>query len=260
VAYNPLASSWAKFNWAQQHLQALDRAFQRSFDPDTHPVSVKVEVQVTGNTAVAEVRVATVPLVRDDCGLTLGDVLQNFRAALDHLAWDLVKIGATPKPAYPQGIYFPMAPSFRKFSNGLNTKLPGVPQSHRAVVRRYQPYRRGNGPKAMRRLRDLSDHDKHRVVVPVTRNVSPDLNLAVQSNWTVTDLRYLVRRPTRLKVNTPVMHIELSRPTGAAANCEVGVNGQFPVYPALPDGAPPSALMDMRNTVLEILTEFDTII
>jgi hypothetical protein len=241
-------------------LQALDRALQRSFDPQTHPVSVKVEVQVTGDAAVALVRVATVPLVRDDCGLTLGDVLQNFRAALDHLAWDLVKIGATPKPAYPQGIYFPMAPSHKSFSKTINTKLPGVPKGQRAVVRRYQPYRRGMGPQAVRRLRDLSDHDKHRVVVPVTRNVSPHLNIAVESNWLVTSLRYLVTKPIRLKVNTPLMRIDLARPRGLAADCQVGVNGQFPVYPALPHGAPSTALMDIRDTVLEILNEFDAML
>ena len=40
----------------------------------------------------------------------------------------------------------------------------------------------------------------------------------------------------------------------------LGVNGQFPVYPALPHGAPPSALLEIRNAVLEILSEFDTMI
>jgi hypothetical protein len=98
------------------------------------------------------------------------------------------------------------------------------------------------------------------VVVPVTRNVSPHLNIGVQSNWVVTSYQYLITKPTRLKVNTPLMRIELVRPPGLATNPQVGANGQFPVYPALPGGAPPSALLDIRNTVLEILTEFDTLL
>src|SRR5947208_2801295 len=142
---SPLQSSWSKFHWAQKHLGAVNAALQRSFDPQTHSVSVKVEVKVTADTAVAIARVGSVPIVRDDCGLTLGDTLQNFRAALDHLAWDLVKIGAIPNPKRPQDIYFPMAKNFSNWRTDLDRKLPGVPKEQRAIIRRYQPYRRGIG-------------------------------------------------------------------------------------------------------------------
>ena len=56
-----LASSWTKFHRARQHYKALDAALVRSFDPDTHPVTLKVETEVTGDTAVALVRVEPCP-------------------------------------------------------------------------------------------------------------------------------------------------------------------------------------------------------
>ncbi len=254
-----LQSSWSKFHWAQQHLNSLNAALERSFDPKTHSVSVKVEVEVTGDTAIAVVRVASVPIVRDDCGLSLGDTLQNFRAALDHLAWDLVKAGTAPNPKRPQDIYFPMATSFANWKRDLDRKLPGVPDEQRAIIRRYQPYRRGPGPRAVRLLRNLSDHDKHRVVVPVTRNTFPSVALLVEPNWVISALDRLITRPTRLEVETPLVRIELVRPQGFAGNCQVKVNGEFPVYPALPGGKPMAALGEVRNTVFEIMSEFDSI-
>ncbi len=252
-----LASSWAKFHWAHKHLDAFQAAVSRSFDPNTHAVSVNVDVKVSGDTAVAIAKTASVPFVRDDCGLALGDVLQNFRAALDHLAWDLVKAGTDPRPRRPQDVYFPVAKSFASWRDGVDRKLPGVHPEQRTFIRRYQPYRRGVAARAIRRLRDLSDRDKHRVVVPVAMNFSPHLNAEVESNWTVTGLRYLVTRPTCLKVNTPLVRVDLARPQGGAPDCHVQMKGEFMVYPALPGGYPTTALGEIRDTVLEILTEFD---
>jgi hypothetical protein len=255
-----LASSWAKFHWAHKHLDAFQGAVSRSFDPNTHAVSIDVDVEISGDTAVAIAKTTSVPIVREDCGLALGDVVQNFRAALDHLAWDLVKAGADPRPRRPQDVYFPVAKSFASWRGSVDRKLPGVPGPQRAIIRRYQPYRRGVAARGIRRLRDLSDRDKHRVMVPVAMNFSPHLNASVESNWTVAGLRYLVTRPSRLKVNTPLVRIDLARPPGGAQDCHVQVNGEFSVYPALPGGYPTTALGEIRDTVLEILTEFDRLL
>lgn len=255
-----LASSWTKFHWAEKHLVSLDRTLNRSFNPNTHPVSVKTEVKVSGDAAVALVRVAHVYLVGTDCGLKLGDVLQNFRAALDHLAWDLVRAGATPRPPRPDQIYFPMLRNYASWKNRIDNMLPGVPDEQRAVIRRYQPYGRGPGAKAIRLLRNFSDGDKHRVMVPVTRNALPSLYFNARSTWRVRDVKPFVTRPTRLKVNTPLWRVELERPpsyTGYAGDCQVDVDGEFPVLPTLPRAQPMTVLGEIRNTVLEILTEFD---
>jgi len=236
---------------------------QRSFDPKTHPVPIKADIEITGDAAVAMVHPASVPLVRDDCGLTLGDVVQNFRASLDHLAWDLVwdqvKAAGAPRPKRPQDIYFPMAKNFKTWTTGVNAKLPGVPDDQRAVIRRYQPYRRGRGPRAMRWLRDLSDRDKHRVTVPVARSMLPQPYAGVESNWRVSFLQFLVKRPVvNLTIKTPLLRIDLVRPPGVTGDCHVNVQGEFPVQPALRRGRPVMVVMvDIRDTVLEILTTFD---
>jgi len=108
-------------------------------------------------------------------GLLLGDIVHNFRASLDHLAWALYKRGRTPNLSrwHEQGVYFPIARNRKQFNGWLSGKrprLPGVRRSDIAIVRRYQPYIHGK-----RHLEDhvlivldkLANADKHRTIQPV---------------------------------------------------------------------------------------------
>jgi hypothetical protein len=108
-------------------------------------------------------------------GLLLGDIVHNYRSSLDHLAWALYKRGRTPSLSkwQEQGVYFPIATTRDQFNSwlvGKRPKLPGVRRTDIAIVRRYQPYKRG--PTVRRRhvlkvLDDLAIADKHRTIQPV---------------------------------------------------------------------------------------------
>jgi len=255
---DPLENSWAKFYWASQHMTAVDKALKRSIDPNLHAVSFEVEIETQANGGTGIVQISTLPHLRDDCGLAIGDVIQNFRAALDHLTWDLVRIGATPRPKRPQMIQFPMANSYKSFKGQVGDRLPGVPNDQRAIILRYQPYRRGNGPMAIRWLRNFSDKDKHRVLIPTVVNVAGITNLNITSSWPMNGMTYLVKKPRPLNVGTKVLQLDMSPGTG---DCQVNVNGEVALFPSLGYGR--NILLSLgliRETVLEILSQFDDII
>jgi hypothetical protein len=108
-------------------------------------------------------------------GLLLGDIVHNYRASLDHLAWALYKRGRTPNLPAPQerGVYFPIASDREQFNSwlrGKRPKLPGVRRADVAIVRRFQPYRtaaRHRARHVFKVLDDLANADKHRVIQPI---------------------------------------------------------------------------------------------
>src|SRR5207302_1450825 len=87
MAVDPLASAWAKYNWAKQHLDRVHAEVGKSLDPKRHRVHINTEVQPDDGGMVATVRVTKLPKIRQECLLALGDAVNNFRSALDHLAW-----------------------------------------------------------------------------------------------------------------------------------------------------------------------------
>jgi hypothetical protein len=251
---DPIGSAWAKYNWASKHMERVEKSIERSLDPNLHSVSLKTEIEATEKGANVLVRAAGLPTIRTDLGLALGDVFQNLRAALDHLAWGLVKVGNNPRPEKPQRVYFPMAESWGSFKGQVDEWLPGVSGEYRRIIRRFQPYRRGDGPKAMRWLRNLSDTDKHRVLIPAIVNQA-SLDLTISSNWPLTSLEWIVKKPGSLHAGKPLLRAGLSR---READCEVNVDGTMAVYPSLGRGVPlTESLVLIRGTVFEILSAFD---
>jgi hypothetical protein len=236
-------------------MEAVNKALKRSLEADPHAITFKTKIDAHAHGAAATVAIGALPHLRNDCGLAVGDVIQNFRAALDHLAWDLVRIGLDPDPKKPQNVQFPMATSYSSYQGQIRSRLPGVPVAQLAVVRRFQPYRRGDGPTAVRWLRNLSDKDKHRVLIPTLVNVRDVTNLTVNSSWPVESLTYLVAHPRPLNLGTQILRVELKH---AAGECQVNVDGEVTVFPSLGYGRPiTTTLASIRTTVLEILTAFD---
>jgi hypothetical protein len=251
MAVDPIGSAWQKFSWASKHMERVATALEESANPNAHPIAFEVNIEPPhGNVAV--VRVTQLPNIRTDYGLSLGDTVQNFRSALDHLAWGLVKVGRDPRPKDPKGVQFPMATSYKSFRN---QRLPGVPREYRAIIRNYQPYKSGEKPKAIRWLRDLSDTDKHRVLIPTVVSLH-QANLRVISNWPLTGHEVLVKGRRALNVGTPLLRATLFPVLGT--QCQVNVQGEIACFPSLGYGVHVlEALPLIRSTVFEILNEFE---
>jgi hypothetical protein len=109
-----------------------------------------------------------------DWSLRLGDIANNFRASLDHLAWTITERGATPPATLSEGgqkgVGFPIAPNNSTFNRVIRTRLPGVRRADIAKVRRFQPYVRGQRKRPFQCLSILAwfnNLDKHRTIQPV---------------------------------------------------------------------------------------------
>jgi len=73
--------------------------------------------------------------------LLLGDVVSDFRACLNYLAWDVVRVGTEPKPRDRGRVKFPIVTTNRdRFDAAANICLPGVRAEHVAIIERHQPY------------------------------------------------------------------------------------------------------------------------
>jgi hypothetical protein len=173
MSHDPLFdSAWFKWANALAHAEALqeditarseDKAtpsfgFRSSYHPNRHGFAIKVE-----ETEPIPIR----------WRLLLGDVANNYRAALDHLAWGLVLRGReSGKLTRKQenAVYFPYARSRTSFNGELSRKLPGVKRADVAKIRKCQPYHHPHQSQARHALvllAGINNGDKHRTIQPV---------------------------------------------------------------------------------------------
>jgi hypothetical protein len=111
-----------------------------------------------------------------DVAILVGEIVYQLRSALDHLAFDLVKVNAQgiilPK-GWEKRCEFPLCISNPTKGNPpvpctplprdrFDKTLPGISDAAFTVIESLQPYRRLGVANALRLLADLSNIDKHR--------------------------------------------------------------------------------------------------
>lgn len=109
----------------------------------------------------------------DSLPVVVGEFLYNLRAALDYIAYALVRSKATNLPAtWERRTQFPIKNAARQPARDPGTRLPATPlltfATTVAIEReldRLQPYNVGDARATKLALvRDLNDHDKHRTL------------------------------------------------------------------------------------------------
>ncbi len=93
----------------------------------------------------------------------IGDIIQNLRSSLDHLATHLVEIGTKPRVKKP---YYPIFESAKKYEDGKMGKIEGMLPEAIKAIDATEPYARGNGW-ALWDLHTLNNRDKHCLLIPV---------------------------------------------------------------------------------------------
>lgn len=230
MAFDPLfESAWLKWGQAMHHARALQ------VDIDAAPaVTGEVDPLVAVTTDYHPRRhgfslnAAEVLATPVQWGLLLGDVANNYRCALDHLAWALVTRGATPPAALTpqqQGvIYFPIAEGRPQFNRDRPRKLPGVRRGDVAKIRRQQPYhyaRRNRVRHSLLILSRLNNRDKHRSIEPVwAQPTQLDIEITARHDCVLPRATRFVRTPEPLRAGAELAFIRV-RKTGPSPSLEV---------------------------------------
>lgn len=134
----PLDGAWAKIARAEEHFASLQSkitaanygdsmTFRQEFDPDASTIKVTLE---------------GVPELPLEWALVAADALQNLRAALNYVVWELAKWnlaqkGETREPTWKT--QFPIHTKPREFNRSMVSDLH---PDHAAIIERLQP----NGP------------------------------------------------------------------------------------------------------------------
>jgi len=179
--------------------------------------------------------VTAAPAFGDDAGVLLGEVLHNYRGALDHATWSLVRRRGTKNlpPKKQALVQFPLSHTRSKFLARLPDRLPGVPDKpFRAIFERYQPYKRTADGVAMKHLRILTDLDKHRILLPaVTLPSAGNIKMTFNHAQAV-EMAGHIRAGRPIQPGTPLMTLVLT--DVVKGKTEVGVEGEVTSQPIFP--------------------------
>jgi hypothetical protein len=163
-----LDSPRAKLDRAYEHLEALDHEIAAFFDAEPYETRDEFDLQ-TGD-HVFRIVIREPPPLR--LGAILGDFVQNTRAALDHLARQLVLLNGST----PGDVKFPVYNCGAEVTDDVKARaLRGFRPDHWARIDAAQPYRAGDRCRrhALHILAWLSNADKHRVLHPMYGYVPP---------------------------------------------------------------------------------------
>jgi hypothetical protein len=119
--------------------------------------------ELQGNGQVHLYRTVDFPDLPSDWPLALGEILHNYRSALSHIAWQLVRLG----PGRPGlGTDFPIYDRLKDFSNLRKggRYVAGMSTDAIEALKTLQPYkaRRNSASHPLHTLARLNNIDKHR--------------------------------------------------------------------------------------------------
>jgi len=258
---DPLAGSSAKIKRAATHLDLLHKEIRAFHNLDPKPYRFITKVDVDTSRYVMRVRLdADLPV---EWSLIAGDFVHNLRSALDHMVWQFVLTnGGKPSrmTSFPIRDTPPGDPNDGA-RRSWDPALAAVGSSARDLVARCQPYRGTDTPDGrhlLSALRDLSNEDKHRVVL--ARYVAieqPSTPLALDV-LAVRDVRPLTTGQLytgrALKDGDLVLEapVEITGP-----NPEVTANGELPLDVGFGDDpiVPLKGLRQMVETVAQVVAE-----
>ncbi len=208
-----LAGAIEKFNRSKEQFDALRAEMDAFFNREPRPHYSRGEFDADAGEWIERFQVREPPPLR--YGVILGDCVHNLRCCLDHTIWQSTLLdGGTPNGS----TQFPIASrSESQFEKMADTRIPGLSAEHRALVKRVQPYHRGDeadsDPLAV--LANLSNTDKHRIVIPTysfMENEASEILDGLVGNYrgegpSPVDSFWVVKRGSRLEHGAPWFRI-----------------------------------------------------
>ena len=152
-----------KIERADKHILDLHEALVAFRDSEPYAVGTKQNPE-TGQLIYYLQRLTPIPSI---IPAIAGDVVNNLRSALDHLAYQLV-LAAGNMPT--KRTYFPTSPTKERFKSDLPGKVHGMRKAAIDDIKRLEPYAGGQGNE-LSILHALNNIDKHRLLVTVCARV-----------------------------------------------------------------------------------------
>ncbi|HTZ62694.1 MAG TPA: hypothetical protein VMB51_01165 [Solirubrobacteraceae bacterium] len=165
-----LTGVYLKIERAKAHLAELQDSINTGFDPGSYRFSLERDPQTDKHVLT----VHDLPEIDPQWSLQAGDVVHNLRAALDHLAWQLVRLDKGTPGEHTQ---LPIRKSpFNQKGERIPPQLNPAVQNPQilAALEEIQPYYRPNGDNLstphlslLWRIHRLDIIDKHRLLLVV---------------------------------------------------------------------------------------------
>lgn len=165
-----------KINWAANHLEQLERAVVAWFDGNQH-FTHRIEAD-PDNPAGSLLKVSADDIPVAPCSLVIGDIVQNIRSSLDHMAYALATAYTNPFPQeFARKSQFPIfgdetekgvpghgSSMFR--DNALPTMIKCIDPRAQTFIEGVQPYQMGANFRdhPLWKLSHLVNTDKHRIL------------------------------------------------------------------------------------------------
>jgi hypothetical protein len=155
-----LVNSRAKLARAEEHLCQLIAEAKTFVKSDPYRV---INEERGADLDVAVIRIQEYPPLR--LGLIFGDVLANWRSALDNLANELVRLNGLDPGSRTS---FPIFSRRADFESRGGKRIRGVSETHRAIIGKLQPFQTDLDPTvhALKILNEYVNIDKHRAIHP----------------------------------------------------------------------------------------------
>jgi len=177
---DPLAGCEEKLKRADFHFDSLKSLIGTFFEAKPDSYWVIPEVDVESSRCLGRIRITREPPL--NWSVVVGDYVQNLRAVLEHLIWQLV-IANGEKPssgnAFPLFDQEPPQDPCNGERKRWERNVWGVSAEALRFIEFCQPYKALHGPTGhtLSALRLLSNEDKHRTLVPALAAIHRDPDL-----------------------------------------------------------------------------------
>jgi hypothetical protein len=155
-----------KIERAKQHILDLNLQLKAFLDSNPYVVQTQRNPE-TRQLIYYLARVRDVPPI---ISLVAGDIIQNLRSALDHLAYQLYMLGPGGEAGgIGSRTYFPIADDSAKYKIEAPRKIKGLRPDAIKTIDAIEPYKGGRTDKsdALWRLEKMNNIDKHRLLIAI---------------------------------------------------------------------------------------------
>jgi hypothetical protein len=152
-----------KIQRAKKHLTDLELLMAGFGDRNINVMIKKDDPQIPVYMPNQPVTLTQIPF---EAVAAAGDVVQNLRSALDHLANQLWLVNRSTPTRHTE---FPISKNFATYERNKTRKVEGMRTDAKEAIDRLKPYSGGNEP--LWRLHELNNIDKHRLLFTVGRDI-----------------------------------------------------------------------------------------